>query len=381
MSQASASRRVITPDSFSVATELLGKPLASPTRRAAAMLVDLILVAILVALGGGAFLGAVAGFVLWRASARFAGARGLSRWLRRALRALAAMLVFIVAFSLWKSTANRLGASDESSEEEDRPNSGNASFGNVGLDFSLTDGAALARLGLGLRREDDDQQARQLADSLVALLIRGGASAADFPELRNAAHQVAGSDENAVVRAAIDDAFSQPLQRFSQNRDSLARAYVDALQKGDSALVIPLRTALAGVLSEWQTSPLRRELAAKEREIERQRQQLSELRGRGSLSTLLSSTADDLGIGLGWSAVYFTSFLALMRGQTPGKRWLRVRVMRLDARPIGWWIAFERFGGYFASLTLGLLGFLQILWDRNRQGLHDKAVETVVVTD
>ena len=53
--------------------------------------------------------------------------------------------------------------------------------------------------------------------------------------------------------------------------------------------------------------------------------------------------------------------------------------MRLDARPIGWWTAFERFGGYFASLTLGLLGFLQILWDRNRQGLHDKTVETVVI--
>ena len=39
----------------------------------------------------------------------------------------------------------------------------------------------------------------------------------------------------------------------------------------------------------------------------------------------------------------------------------------------------ERFGGYAASVTLGLLGFAQILWDKNRQGFHDKIVETVVI--
>ena len=40
--------------------------------------------------------------------------------------------------------------------------------------------------------------------------------------------------------------------------------------------------------------------------------------------------------------------------------------------------SFERFGGYAASLSTGLLGFLQILWDRNRQGLHDKAAGSLV---
>jgi len=56
-----------------------------------------------------------------------------------------------------------------------------------------------------------------------------------------------------------------------------------------------------------------------------------------------------------------------------------IRVIRLDARPVGWWLAFERFGSYFASFSTGLLGFAQIFWDRNRQALHDKAVETVVI--
>lgn len=100
---------------------------------------------------------------------------------------------------------------------------------------------------------------------------------------------------------------------------------------------------------------------------------------RGALLTLLGGIADDLGIGFGWTALYFTAFLALANGQTPGKRVLGIQVIRLDGRPIGWWIAFERFGGYAASIWTGLLGFLQIFWDRNRQGIHDKIAETVVI--
>jgi hypothetical protein len=192
---------------------------------------------------------------------------------------------------------------------------------------------------------------------------------------------MAGSDRNEVVRMAIDSVFAVPLRAASGNRDSLALLYARALQEGNTAAADSLRPVLAAVISAEELDDLRRELQQANGEVERQREQLARLRGRASLTTFISATADDLGLGLGWSAVYFTSFLALMRGQTPGKRLLRVRVVRLDARPIGWWIAFERFGGYFASLTLGLLGFLQILWDRNRQGLHDKAVETVVIAD
>ena len=74
----------ITPDSFSVAPELLGKPLATPARRAAAMLIDLILLAILIGIGGGAFLGLAAAFILLRAANRFGTDRLAPRWTRRA---------------------------------------------------------------------------------------------------------------------------------------------------------------------------------------------------------------------------------------------------------------------------------------------------------
>ena len=55
--------------------------------------------------------------------------------------------------------------------------------------------------------------------------------------------------------------------------------------------------------------------------------------------------------------------------------------MRLDGKPLGYWVSFERFGGYAASLFTGFEGFLRILWDPNRQGLEDKLAETVVVID
>ncbi len=99
----------------------------------------------------------------------------------------------------------------------------------------------------------------------------------------------------------------------------------------------------------------------------------------GGVVEYARATAADLGLGLGWSGLYFTAFLALWRGQTPGKRLLGIRVLRLNGRPITWWAAFERFGGYAAGPATGLLGFLQIYWDRNRQAIHDKISETVVV--
>lgn len=39
---------------------------------------------------------------------------------------------------------------------------------------------------------------------------------------------------------------------------------------------------------------------------------------------------------------YFVGFETLWSGQTPGKRWMRLRVVRQDARPIGFYEAFVR---------------------------------------
>ena len=67
-------------------------------------------------------------------------------------------------------------------------------------------------------------------------------------------------------------------------------------------------------------------------------------------------------------------------GRTPGKLLLDLRVINArTGEPPGYLRAFIRYIGYFVSaLPLGL-GFLWIVFDRQRQGLHDKLAGTRVV--
>jgi len=88
---------------------------------------------------------------------------------------------------------------------------------------------------------------------------------------------------------------------------------------------------------------------------------------------------NDLGLGFGWATFYFTVFIALANGQTLGKKIFGIKVLQLDGTPLSLWDSFGRYGGYGAGLATGLLGFLQIYWDPNRQAIHDKISATVVI--
>jgi uncharacterized RDD family membrane protein YckC len=76
--------------------------------------------------------------------------------------------------------------------------------------------------------------------------------------------------------------------------------------------------------------------------------------------------------------LYFFIFHAL-RGQTPGKRLFRIKVIDgYGQRPsIG--RALLRTAGYVPSLLLLALGFLWIGFDRDKRGLHDWLADTYVV--
>ena len=88
---------------------------------------------------------------------------------------------------------------------------------------------------------------------------------------------------------------------------------------------------------------------------------------------------NDLGLGFCWATFYFTAFIALGQGQTLGKKLLGIKVLQLDGTPLSLWDSFGRYGGYGAGLATGLLGFIQIYWDPNRQAIHDKISATVVI--
>ena len=79
------------------------------------------------------------------------------------------------------------------------------------------------------------------------------------------------------------------------------------------------------------------------------------------------------------SAVYFAVVLKLGKGQTLGKWWMKIRVLSLTHDELGWWQSIERALGYGASLLEGGFGFLQYYINRNRQTVHDRIAETIVV--
>jgi uncharacterized RDD family membrane protein YckC len=81
-----------------------------------------------------------------------------------------------------------------------------------------------------------------------------------------------------------------------------------------------------------------------------------------------------------WSALYFAIFWTLT-GQTPGGRILGIRVVSADGSRIGLRQALRRVAGMgLAILTLGV-GFLPVLTDDRRRGLHDRIAGTVVRWD
>jgi hypothetical protein len=177
----------------------------------------------------------------------------------------------------------------------------------------------------------------------------------------------------AVMPAAPADSVEEAL-----SPDSLTALYLGAVRDGDAETADALRPKLASTLARDSLDELRGQVSGLEHDKNELREKLEEEEQKGILATLLGFL-NDLGIGFGWIGLYFTAFTALWKGQTPGKKLLRIQVLRLDGLPMTLWASFERFGGYAAGLFTGLFGYAQVYWDRNRQAIQDKISETVVI--
>jgi uncharacterized RDD family membrane protein YckC len=88
--------------------------------------------------------------------------------------------------------------------------------------------------------------------------------------------------------------------------------------------------------------------------------------------------AIDIVIGL----AYYTYLEGGPRGQTLGKRALGIRVVDFDSGgPIGYGRAFVRYIGRIVSALVIYIGYLWMLWDREKQTWHDKFANDVVVPE
>ena len=83
-------------------------------------------------------------------------------------------------------------------------------------------------------------------------------------------------------------------------------------------------------------------------------------------------------IGLATSIIYYVGFWT-KSGQTIGKSAVGIKVVGHDGEPISVGKALIRYIGYIISGVVLALGFIWILFDRKRQGWHDKLAGTFVI--
>ena len=372
-------RSLITPDAFSVAPELLGLPLAGPWRRMAAIAIDGILVAIL-ANAKTVLFGVALALVFFRVSAKRGEMGFIRRSIRLSFRAAGALVLFIVALATWDWVAD-LGDEDEVDVA--------SSEGAEGIAASAATAVPVIGGVIAFRTADNEQEAREAAEQFARSLRAAGL---DDDEVHEALRGLAEGDDQPWMAAAAESVaagLAEPSQRSAAEEtppDTLAVRYAEAVVAGDTAAAAALRPRIvAGFAADTLIALLQsvEQEQARSRALQEDLQgvnaELEEAEQGPGILALFRNLADDLGLGLGWASLYFTAFLALWQGQTPGKRLLGLRVVRLSGKPMTWWSAFTRFGGYAAGFATGLLGFAQVLWDWNRQGVHDKISETVVI--
>ncbi len=410
-------RSIITPDAFEVSADLIGMPLASPSRRALALLIDGVVIAILTAVtkSFALILGVVAAFFFIRAGFKRTEVKGsvFGRAMRFSVGCLG-VFIALVTISLWGIFGFGFGGDDEGDA-----NAGISSIPGLEGAGALV-GGTLATIGLA---EDFDgvetiEEAERVAADFVATARTGGI---DEETIRSILLNLPPESEDwdpdwnddwdSVVDGLLGDArpagaetpspgvaddatsaIAQEVARYS-DEEALSR-YLDLLRtetdqagSSDAARLNALQERVGRVVAAdtldalaSRISSLERELRSRNRALEVLGEEAVDNSGEG-LFSWVRGRLDDLGFGFGWAALYMTIFLSWLKGQTVGKRMVGVRVVRLDGEPITWWIAFERVGGYAAGFATGLLGFAQVWWDANRQGIHDRIVGTVVVRE
>lgn len=333
-------RTHITPDAFKVAPALLGTPLASPGRRAAALAVDLALAAILAELGGF-LIGLGVAIVFFRVATRRALDHPLKRWMRASFAVMGAFLLFLTAFVFIENNG----------DDDDDDAAIGASTDWSSIDWSSTDWSSIDWTAMS-----DSAEVQNLVE-----------------EMTEAAMQ------NLNIEPAEDDSLS-PEERAEAV--ALLGAYAQALDADDRAALDSLQDRIATLVAARPMRRLRAQIQQHQQRIgalENDNERLAEEAANPSIKRIVQTAANDFGLTLGWMGFYFTLFLAWWHGLTPGKRLFGLQVVRLNGEPITLWVAFERFGGYAAGIATGLLGFFQVFWDPNRQGIHDRIAGTAVI--
>lgn len=328
-----------------MAPGLIGQPLGTPARRLWALGLDLAAIGLLSSLSNLWLLGGLAMVVLLLRSDR-----GSTRW-RRGVGWVFAVLLLLLALEQllmwrgWHPFQNTTPAVASASAARGPADEAAVAAPPV---------ASAAELG------------RLVADEVVAQVVGQVAPAVPAAAASRVAAQAA-EGAGAEVNATAQDAARSPGQARIEDA---ARAL--ALQTAG----VPARAASASDaerVAQLEALLLKRAEAAGEDDGPGDRPH------RFSLQRTLDEGLDSLGISFAWGIVYFSLLPALWGGQTLGKKLLGLRVVELTGQPITVMRGLRRYGGYAAGMATGGLGFLQVLFDPNRQGIQDRTAHTVVL--
>lgn len=326
----SETKDVITPYAFKIDQALLGIPLATPIKRAMAMIIDVALIFMAAKLSA-TLIAFVAAMAFYKGTAQQYLPKMSSFW-RRALKLFAASFLFVSALTVLSLAIDFFEgdtAFQTSQIEKTQQND----------ELSEHDKAIIRTY---LAQTDDDKNCDDVCQSVARANL-----VSQLPALAEI-EDVGGIEvTRTLLQLMVIDDEPMAADDFENNDTELKSISGEASDESNI-------TEKADTKSE-KSKPVTSILQW----------------GKGIIQ--------DLGLGFGWAAVYFTLFSLLWRGQTPGKKVCNIRVVALSGEPLGMLDCFGRYGGYGAGFATGLLGFLQVYWDPNRQAIQDKISATVVI--
>ena len=356
-------KQYLTPFAFKINKSLFGLPLASPLKRGIALFIDLALIALLSDISGVFLALAIAITFYYLGNNNRAQQQGQikGRKRRAVLRFIGALMVFVVLLDTLPTVYRYFGVQETESTSQISANK--PVFNNF---ISLATSLAIQQ-----NISESDCMAYSCWQKLLeesALEIANihyegdiDLPKADLDELfTDILSDVAlTSQEKLLITHIMHEAYQNQIKQFSVDEPN-------ALVTDESKVNISKNTVLV-LDNDGQLTDLN------------DNQDKKKNKPVYSLIEWIKGIIKDLGLGFGWATFYFTAFIALADGQTIGKKLLGIKVLQLDGTPLSLWDSFGRYGGYGAGLATGLLGFIQIFWDANKQAIHDKISATVVI--
>lgn len=379
-------RSIVTPYAFAVHPDLLGLPLATPWQRLGAILIDLVISAFISHfVGFGPLALALGVLALWLAL-RKSGRETLGKLSRIFLGCLGAIVLLgvVVVFlairygpQVERYLEEAAASIEPSMETTSAPIDSAGSGAAPSPEASQPSLGTLLRAGQGafaFRNAASREEAQAVADRLARDALELDMSRSDIRE------SLAGLiPDDAPWASDAGEIIDEALQGLSTTAPSLAAGQTaDTTLEAAKSLSQEALDSIEGLnqallAAEEEAADYRAALGRTSKELEEAQ--------NGGLFDWIYGLVDDLGLGFGWWALYVTITHAWWKGTSVGKKVFKIRVVMIDKRPLNWWLSFERAGGYAAGFATGLLGFAQVFWDPNRQAIHDKVSETIVIQD